>query len=241
MKLAQVKLSAMVQYQVSQWLGPDGDDFMLPMEGIIYGEADEEDPVKKIKLGDLKMYLVQVGNVINQEASLPFVLDRYQQIMDAGSALFNDSFDDYSPWIQHRYEEAFAGDNILLLDRLTLEPEVRGQRLGLAVLHRAILDWSSGCSFIVMKPFPLQYEGGKPNPKKVAELRLEQFKASKAESFRRLRNYYKRLGFERIGRSDIYARFAHDKMPTYEELSIPDGFTVSKAFFNDLAQRPEKK
>jgi hypothetical protein len=103
-----------------------------------------------------KLEWKRVVNAINAKAYLPGIFDTHQGTADIGFPLFNASFDDFCPWIKRRFDDAFPWEDVLILDRLTLVPEVRGQQLGLAVLHQAIEDWSGGCSLVAMKPFPLQ-------------------------------------------------------------------------------------
>jgi hypothetical protein len=235
MKSEQTGIYVSLQYQAKHDI--DGDDtFILSVDGTIYGEAvDEKCLESKIELGELKLFVIKVGNAISAGASLPVILDTYQQTLDAGCVLFNDSFDDYSPGVKDKFEDAYASDDILLLDRLNLNPLVRGQRLGLAALWRGMQDWSAGCSLVAIKPFPVQFEGGGCNTENVSKLQLEGFKGSKIDSFRRLRNYYEKLGFERIARSDIYALCTHGTAPSWKSLSIPDRFYVP----TELLERPE--
>ena len=143
-----IKLTTTIHYEASRSLDVnDGDpgDFILPVDGTIHGQPeDDELAALKIQLGELKLYRIQVGSAYDEGVSLSTVLDTYQQTMDAGCVILNDSFDDFSPWVRQRYDDAVPWNDLLLLDRLTLDPAVRGQRLGLAVLYRAIRDWSGG-------------------------------------------------------------------------------------------------
>jgi GNAT superfamily N-acetyltransferase len=226
---AQIELDVTLQYEASSSLYHE-EDFILTVVGKICGYA--EDAKTKIHLGELKMYFIQSGNALNEGASLYDVFDTYQQTMDAGCVLFDSSLQDLSPWIQRRFEEASPYDDILILDRLTIHPLARGQRLGLAVLYRAIHDWSGGCSLVVMKPYPLQYEAGSRDKENEAELKLEEFRTSKTESFRRLRGYYAQLGFERIARSNFYVLCVKHKHPSRESLSLPSCITISAESFD---------
>jgi hypothetical protein len=239
MKPNQVELNVTLQYEAARPLYGDEEDFILTVNGEIYGYANDDQ--RKVNLGELKMYLIQIGNALNEGMSLTVVFDTYQQTLDAGCILFNNSFNDLSPWIQRRFEDALPHEDILLLDRLTITPLARGQRLGLAILHRAIRDWSSGCSLVVMKPYPLQYEGEGRNITDMPELKLDEFRTSKTESFRRLRAYYAQLGFERIGRSEFFVLCVKNRTPSYKELSIPDCITVSAELLKDCAKTPEMK
>jgi hypothetical protein len=86
-----------------------------------------------------------------------------------------------------------------------------------------------------LKPYPLQYEGEGRNITDMPELKLDEFRTSKTESFRRLRAYYAQLGFERIGRSEFYVLCTKKRTPSLKELSIPDCFTVPAEFIKNCA------
>jgi hypothetical protein len=228
-----------LEYQSSQHLDvkDDYDDFILTVSGTIYGEScynGTPGSKPKTKLGEVKLMVVQVGNALNAGMSLFELFHTHQQTHDIGSLLFDELFEDHSSWIKRHFDDAFVWDDVLVLDRLTIDPAVRGQGLGLVVLDRVMSDWSRGCSLVAMKPFPLQYEAGAPNMFNVAELKLEKFKAGKAESFRRLRAYYSKLGFERIGRSKIYVLSTHNKRPSLKDLSLPKQFSVPAEFVETL-------
>jgi GNAT superfamily N-acetyltransferase len=242
MNTDRIPIDVSLHYQTTRELAEDHDSFILSIDGEIFGRTAHEDgPEIGLKLGDLETFLIRVGNAVDAGASLSIILDSCQQTFDIGCALFSSSFEDYSPWIKRRFEDAYPWDDILILDRLTLDPAARGQRLGLAVLDQAIRDWSGGCSLVAIKPFPLQYEGGGRNMINVADLKLEEFIANKTESFRRLRGYYTQLGFERIGRSDIYALYAKDKRPSLKDLSIPDEFTLPAEFVRTRARTSKEQ
>jgi hypothetical protein len=240
MSLERVEIDVSLHYRAIRHLGDADEEFVLTVECDIVGCPWCDDAAEgELKLGELKMYLIQIGNAFNAGESLPRILDIHQATADVGCAVFDSSFKDFCPWIKRRFDDAFPWEDVLILDRLTLIPEARGQQLGLAVLHQAINDWSSGCSLVAMKPFPLQYEGGGRNKGNITDLKLEGFQTGKAESFRKLRAYYVKLGFERIGRSDVFALSPKEKGPMPKALSISDKFSVPSDFRRRAATKPE--
>jgi GNAT superfamily N-acetyltransferase len=236
MSASRIEMDVSLRYEAIRQLRSDDEAFLLTISADVVGCCcSEHTPEATFRLGTLKMYLVQLENAINAKAYLPGVFDTHQGTADIGFPLFNASFDDFCPWIKRRFDDAFPWEDVLILDRLTLVPEVRGQQLGLAVLHQAIEDWSGGCSLVAMKPFPLQYEGGGLNQQNITNLNLETIRTDKAESFRRLRVYYAKLGFERVGRSAIFVLSPKELRPTPQSLGISDCFTAAPAL---LSQTP---
>jgi GNAT superfamily N-acetyltransferase len=177
-------------------------------------------------LGELGLYLIRVGNAVNDGISLRDVFDVRQETMDAGNAVYDARFRDYNAAIQKIFEDAYCSEDILLLHRLEIHPFARGQKLGLAVLIKAIEDWSSGCSLVLMKPFPLQFEVNARNSKNWESLALGDFPQKEKQAFQQLRSYYSQLGFEKIGKTEFYALCTHLKWTALDELELPEEFLV---------------
>jgi hypothetical protein len=216
-----------INYTLGQAVPPDDDEFMLKINGEIRGGAPEDD-APDVRLGGMELYLVRVGNAIDEGPSLFEVFDLYQETMDVAHVIYSDSFLQFSTLVQRKFPDAgFAGD-VLLLHRLTLDPLVQRQRLGLAVTYQAIRDWSSGCSLVVMKPFPLQFEANAKGSPTWQELGLGRFPSQKRAAFGKLVEYYRPLGFQPLGRSGFFAICPFNRMVTREALRLPESFTVPK-------------
>lgn len=208
----------------------DPEDFVLTVNGEIYGSPDPTADISKnlqdVLLGKLNFFVIQVGNAVNHHEELAYVCDAYHQTMEAGSAVFDLVNNGFHPHVQEMFPDACDVDDILLLDHLTIHPLARGQRLGLAVLRQVIEDWSKGCSLVVIKPFPLQFEAEAQKSEKWTQLELGKFSSSEKIAFGKLRNYYQRLGFSRIGRTEFYALPTYDPFPTAKQLHISDSIHV---------------
>lgn len=246
-----IEVSVSLSYQTSSLVGSgrdrEADDYILHMTAEISGYADFEEiepERRKIVLGELQFYLVRVGNAVNDRVSLSDVFDTLQETCEAGAAIFDSCYSDFSPAVKRNFGEAFWGGDLLLLHYLTVEPCARGQRLGLAVLERVVRDWSSGCSLVAMKPFPLQFQAVSDKPAHQKQLALDRFPSSKREAFRALRRYYEKLGFERIGRSEYYGVCPSEARAETEHLQFLDHISLPLEVINcltgpttDLAQR----
>ena len=205
------------------------DDYVFPVTAKIIGShfPDNHGPTREVLLGELKFYLIRVGNAVNHDVSLHDVFDTTQETLDAGNAIFDSSYSDYKPTVHKLFEDPLPYDDVMLLHRLEIQPFARGQQLGLAVLIRAIEDWSSGCSLVVMKPFPLQLESNAQESKNWKTLALDSFPQNEKTAFQKLRSYYEKIGFERIGRSDFFALNTRLKWTALDELELPSEFMIS--------------
>lgn len=86
--------------------------------------------------------------------------------------------------------------DILYIDRITLDPAYRGRGWGILIATRIIDVLGVGCGLIVCKPFPLGAREDNAGAERTGILRAGK---------RRLRRHWQRRGFERLGRSEIYA------------------------------------
>jgi GNAT superfamily N-acetyltransferase len=206
-------------------------DFILKAKAEIVADADDDDPPATAKIGTLEFYLIRLGEALNQGVGYFDIFDSYQETMDLAEAVFDGSFSEFKPVVARRFPDASTSDDILLLHRLQIHPLTRGQRIGLAVLDRAMLDWSSGCSLVVIKPFPLQFEAGALERRSWTELKLGDFPSAEKEAFKRLSAYYEQLGFERLGRTEFFALSTAVVRPSVRGLGITDSFTIPSELF----------
>lgn len=212
----------------------DCDGYIIDMTAEVTGYVDllgQSAQGTEVTLGELQFYIIRVGNAINDQVSLFDLFDTYQETHSMSAEIYTPSYNDFKKVIHNNFEAAYPGDDILLLRLLTIRPFARGQKLGLSVLEAVIRDWSSGCALVVMKPCPLQFAGAS-SPRKKGQSELSDFKLTERESFRRLRNYYGLLGFERIGKSDYYAICPNDKQPELPEL--PDLVLIPRSVIGEV-------
>ncbi len=217
------------------------EDFVLSINGEIQGcslsETNTEIDQKLVKLGNFKLYRIQLSKAADHNESAGFVFDAFQETMDAGSEIFDFTSNEFRPSVQKMFSdiELFPFDDVLLLAHLAIHPAARGQHLGLAAIVQMMQDWSKGCSLIVMKPFPLQFDVNQKRSADYNQLELEKFPASEKIAFTHLRNYYQRLGFKKIGRSDFFAQSPLCHLPSANELGFSNIIRVSENFLRSAA------
>jgi GNAT superfamily N-acetyltransferase len=105
---------------------------------------------------------------------------------------------DFSENLQQLFNYEIFEQNVLIIDRLELLPEYRGENLGLTIMRRLIQRYSAGAGVVAIKPFPLQFEQSIPAENKSgwhAEMQLSSFRETERASIRKLRNHYSKLGF----------------------------------------------
>ncbi|WP_152050798.1 hypothetical protein [Tautonia marina] len=130
--------------------------------------------------------------------------DYTQSLHDCYSVLFDPRSDEYKKSIRNRFEPLSL--DVLVLDRIEVMPRHRGRYLGLAVADRMINVLGRGCGLVVCRPLPLQFsERVMADPVKRMELALDEFDPQDWDgACSRLRHYWSKLGFERIGTQKDY-------------------------------------
>jgi hypothetical protein len=110
--------------------------------------------------------------------------------------------------------------NVLIIDRLEIQPAFRGCGVGLFVIRKLIERFSSGTGVIALKAFPLQFEVD--NAKKTdpwsQRMALASFPLQKRSASATLRRYYARLGFIAMPRTDFMFMSSTARLPNVEEL-----------------------
>jgi hypothetical protein len=141
--------------------------------------------------------------LLEEKCSLFYLLDQHSQLTyGCYAALYDEN--GFNRNVENLFPSALWPCNVLLINRIEIGFQYRGKGLGLIAIKKMVQRWKSDCGLTVIKPFPLQYEGGK------AKGHENEFERDR----RKLAKYYSQLGFIRIPGTDFYA------MPT-------SGFNVS--------------
>lgn len=170
----------------------------------------------EVVIGTFRVTLVDVDNATNHGLDVLDVFDvshatfGYLSLYDhdGGTCGFNaQAAKALGGWIELPWSH-----NLLILDRLVIFPQYRGHRRGLAALVALMQRFQVGADVFAMKPFPLQHEGGLKPEERLRD-GLDQFSCNLDYGRRRLRRYYKELGFVGVPKSAILIRGASTPIP----------------------------
>ena len=109
--------------------------------------------------------------------------------------------------------EAYEGD-LLVLDYILLDPKWRGLKIGLLAARKLVDLLGGGCGLVVSQISPLR-------PEAHLMFDVPEPWIPEPAGTGPLRRYFRRLGFERLGRSPFYAMPTALVTPTAEELLKP--------------------
>jgi GNAT superfamily N-acetyltransferase len=185
------------------------DQFLIRRDGEILVRTDDDQ--KEVTIGTFSLMIADIEGAVEANVSAYDVFDTESASFRHYEALY-DGYD-----FKERVVKVAVGDdyvfrpNLLMLERLTIYPEYRGQGLGLTVLRMLIERYRIGMGLVSLKPFPLQFEVNpmsETNDIPRERLELDNFKGTSVAATRKLKRYYEKLGFKSVSRTEYMVRDA---------------------------------
>lgn len=178
----------------------DAEGYIHEIEGLVTLEGYSGNTLAEI--GSFRAVQVDVEGAMSQHVSVHQVFDIYQETWSFYADLYDGI--DFSAKVKKALdcEDEVVPWGLLILSRLTIKREFRGNRFGLEALKCLIQRYRMGAGIIAMKPFPLQFENEGEN---ATEPELQGFSGSIEACTAKLRKYYGELGFKRIPRTPYMA------------------------------------
>lgn len=203
---------------------PDADDFVTTIRGKIRYYYENQD--RNVEAGRLSGYLIQGDHACDRGRNLWHLCDEHSQfIVDYATELLSPKTGDIKLGVD-RQLGGVIGSNILVLDKVEIFPGHRGKDLGLAVGCSFLDRFGADSGVAILKPLPLQSKESNRDIREDAQWRatmqIDKFETNEKLALAKLRNYWKRLGFEQLKKSKCFAlNLMHDR-PSMADL-FPDG------------------
>jgi hypothetical protein len=200
-------------------LHPDGEpsDFISEFTGVIRC-TDDDNRVSRV--GKVHAYRIQADLAAIHGESLFDVCDAHSHELHVCYTLLFEP-DEYG-FREDIFQKFQAMDaDCLVLDYVLLNPKWRGLKIGLLAARKMVDLLGGGCGLVVSAILPLRRDAhdrlGVPASWIPPQGNVEEWK----ESVRKLRRYFRRMGFERIGRTDYFGLSMARQTPTASELLKP--------------------
>jgi hypothetical protein len=162
----------------------------------------------RLRAGRFRAYHVRLDDAAGLERPAFEILDGHNQALSkVCSALHDPKTGDLRDSIGDKFD--VISRDLLVLGAIEILPAHRAKALGLAVASRLIDMLAGPASLVACCPAPLQFcpeygDSARRNSRFLASMRMEDLPRNRPQSLRRLRAYWSRLGFTRVGRSMIY-------------------------------------
>lgn len=190
--------------------------------------ADDTEPTRFVSncYGDIMLMTDGNSEITRQIGSFSTCIVNLQDAIAEGESLLR--VFDFDVITQEMFQELYALDgrrfkrkvlnaacanncalnpNLLIVDRLFVDPEHRGYDVGSLALRALIRRLRIGVDLVAIKAFPLQFDSRlRDDPDTCTRLGLDRFSQTQSLATAKLRKYCKRLGFKRVPGSDVMVR-----------------------------------
>jgi hypothetical protein len=177
-------------------------DFVSSYIGTIICTDDETG--EQSKVGKLTAVRVHAGLAQDAGENLFDVCDAFhQELADLHALLYDPDGYSFREPLMLRFE-AMEPD-LLVLDYVVLNPKWRKLRLGLFAVRQFVDLVGGGCGLAVSYIAPLHHDGARLMGLPKSWIPHHETKHGSRAAAVRLRKYFRRMGFKRLGRTPYYA------------------------------------
>ena len=197
-----------IRFTTEVWCGgEEPHHYVYQYRGEIMGWGDEEDEdhdEPDLKFGEVVLYYVDRGRIIDEGESLFAAMDdTSRDVVECYSAIFDDDSEELNEEVVAILsEDALVRYNLLLINRLELGESFRRKCVGAKVVQQVIKMFESSCGVIACKSFPLQYSGYRSDENK--EKLEPDYEKKRLIAFHKVATFWEGLGFRKLPSSDFY-------------------------------------
>ena len=201
-------------------LHPYGEpsDFIADYTALLrYRRASEPEA---LEVGRLHAYRIHADLVLDHGQSLLDVYDVHpQQLHNVYAAVYDPTRDHFTEAVVDQFSPLDC--DCLVIDYVALHPRWRGLKLGLLAVRKFVDLVGGGCGVTVAKIWPLNRAAHAALGVPASWLPRHRSREAAKEAVRKLRRYFKQMGFQRIGRSPYYGLAMGKQTPTVADLLRP--------------------
>jgi hypothetical protein len=206
-------------------LHPDTEptQFVSEYDGVITCSDDETGEVTRVG----RVHALRVHAALAQEAgeTLFDVCDAHSHELHVlQTLLYEPDGYDFWPGLARRFDAVET--DLLVLDYVVISPKWRKLKLGLLAVRRLVDLIGGGCGLAVSLVAPLRHDAATLIRVPPPWLPRQRTKEERRSATVKLRQYFRRMGFRRLGRTPYYALPMSQLTPGAAELlggRPPDG------------------
>ena len=196
------------------WDNPEPDDYIVGLDGdvMVSGRWQEDD----VRVGYISAFNVHFGQAYDDGVPWFDVLDARSADMALYVDLIDSKESSYTEWVESTFEP--FGSDLLILDRIRIEPEHRGHGYGLYAADLMISGFGPSTGLIACVPAPYELLKNAPIRTNDSGVRSNREHAipgwEGAEA--KLRTHWSLLGFQQLPASDVFALSQSARRPPME-------------------------
>ena len=158
------------------------------------------DTHQKIKIGNIRLKLLLVGEALNDGINLLELFDTEEYIYRIGSKIFDFEISDFNKDIHEFYDFNIPVFDLCIIERFEIIENFRGKKIGKLVLENVKRRFSTSCGLFVVHTYPIQFEH--PNSdfllNEKSKMKLDLLDKDFEKSFYKLKAFYQKIGFDHI-------------------------------------------
>jgi hypothetical protein len=194
---------------MSEWNG-EGEPYLSEYEGELFVNLDDDVDEPHLA-GRARLFILNADAAENDDENGPSLFELLDVRGETAAylpLLHSTEAGNFSPAVCSIVREDMAlSQNMLILDRLEILPEFRGQQLGLRYMRIAIKRFGLGCRIVAIKPFPLQLEPERTHRDSdldwYTRMNMKSLSRGTREATSKLKRYYGREGFVPVKGTDL--------------------------------------
>jgi hypothetical protein len=134
----------------------DDDYFSFINSPIIHQKVDENgDTIESNEIGKVELIYLHGNRAFDNNLDIVDICDaEYEELYDYARCIYHNGF------ISDKINDSPASNDILILDKISIDKSYQGKKLGLIISKKMIDFFGYNCGGIVIKPFPLQFSIG---------------------------------------------------------------------------------
>lgn len=198
-------------------LHPDGEptEFVSEYDGIVTCTDDETGDLTRVG----RIHALRVHAALAENAGEPLfeVCDAHSHELHVlHTLLYEPGGYGFREGLVRRFEAVES--DLLVLDFVVLSPRWRRLKLGLLAVRRLVDLIGGGCGLAVSLIAPLRHDAARLLRVPPSWLPRHETKEGRREAAVKLRRYYRRMGFRRLGRTPYYALPLNQVTPSATEI-----------------------
>jgi GNAT superfamily N-acetyltransferase len=198
------------------WNNPEPDAYITPLTGNVCIPSGGDDECKIV--GKISAYSIHLGNASEDGVSWFEVLDSHSADVALYLSLFDAEARSCTDWVESNLEP-YSSD-LLILDRIRIEPEYRGRGYGLYAAELMIQTFgpSGGLAACVPAPYELLQKYELSSIEDAIRLSREERIPEWGPAETKLRKFWSLLGFQAVPGSDVFALSLSLRRPPMHEI-----------------------
>ena len=206
-----------VVFRTEASLHPDDDPsgYVSEYHGII--RCTNERTGTRSKVGKIRVLRLHAGLALDHGEPLHDICDAHSSdLYELYQLLYEPSSFTYRDSLQERY--ASTDYDTLVIDAIVLHPKWRGLKLGLLALRKSIDMLGGGCGIVAADIQPFGPPAADWLRVPTSWLPLQNDPTRRRQARTKLRNYFRCMGFRRLGKSRFFILPLSLQLPTASDL-----------------------